>query len=67
MIEIVVNGETKQVEAGLSLKELLSKLGFQLDGTAAAVNEQVVPKSTFDSFKLENGMKVDIFSLVAGG
>lgn len=64
---IQVNGKDHEVEQGTTLSTLLQDLGFALDGTAVAVNDEIVPKSTFDQYILNDHMKVDIFSLVAGG
>lgn len=64
---IQVNGTSHEVNQDTTLTDLLKSLGFALDGTAVAVNDEIVPKSSFDQFKLSDQMKIDIFSLVAGG
>lgn len=67
MITIEVNGRATTIAPGTTLSALLEELKFSLDGTAVAVNESIVPKSTFGTFVLQNNMKVEVFSLVAGG
>lgn len=67
MINVIVNGTAREVAEGTTMTQLLASLNFALDGTAVAVNDEIVPKSTFEGFVLEANMKVDVFSLVAGG
>lgn len=67
MITIEVNGKNTEIAPGTTLSALLEKLNFALDGTAVAVDDAIVPKSTFGSFELQDKMKIEVFSLVAGG
>lgn len=66
-MQIVLNGQAHEVAAGTTLTELLASLNIALDGTAVSVNDEIVPKSKFGEFALSEAMRVDIFSLVAGG
>ncbi|HIC97716.1 MAG TPA: sulfur carrier protein ThiS, partial [Aquificaceae bacterium] len=49
--------------------ELLKCMGIKVRevGFAVAVNEEVIPKSEYDSRKLRDGDKVEIVQLVGGG
>lgn len=67
MITITVNGKSEQLEDNTNVAALVAKLGLVTDGTAVAVDDAIVPKSQFDTFTLKDGMKADVFSLVAGG
>lgn len=67
MITIEVNGKATEIAPGSTLSALLEQLNFALDGTAVAVDDAIVPKSTFGNFVLQADMKVEVFSLVAGG
>ena len=67
MITITVNGKSEQLEDNTTVAALVAKLGLVTDGTAVAVDDAIVPKSRFDTFTLKDGMKADVFSLVAGG
>ncbi len=64
---IEVNGERTELETTTTVAELLAKLKVPQEGTAVAINDSIVPKSTFAQRTLEPQDKVDIFSLVAGG
>ncbi len=67
MIEIRVNGEPTQVEPGLNLESLLSRL--ELGGKRVAVerNRQVVPRQRYASEPVEPGDRFEIVTLVGGG
>lgn len=66
-ITIQVNHEAREVAEGTTLAALLAAMELPAEGTACAVNETIVPKSKWSEYKLQAGMNVDIFSLVAGG
>ncbi len=66
-MQIMFNQEPVELTAPLSLQDFLSQHGIQAAGTACAVNEEIVPKSQWSDFMLAEGMKLDVFSLVAGG
>lgn len=66
-MQITVNGQAHEVAEGATLSDLLASLKIALDGTAVAVNDEIVPKSRFGEFALSANMRIDIFSLVAGG
>lgn len=66
-MQVIINGQAQEVAEGTTISQLLSSLNIALDGTAVAVDDAIVPKSQFDTFVLTFAMRVDIFSLVAGG
>lgn len=66
-MEIEVNGDKREIESGLTLAQMLQDMNVVPVGTAVAVDSAIVPKGSWAEFKLAAGMKVDIFSLVAGG
>lgn len=60
----------KEIEAPddcRTLSALLKAEGFDGAGRAVAVNNRVVPKSQWDSFMLEDGMKITVIRAVCGG
>lgn len=66
-IEIMVNSRAMEIEEGTTLTKLLEQLGYALDGTAVALDDQIVPKSTFDQKVVTAEARIEVFSLVAGG
>jgi len=68
-MRIYLNGEELEVPEGVTLSELIKSLNIQVRevGFAVAVNEEVVPKSKYESHKLSDGDRVEIVHLVGGG
>ena len=66
-VKITVNGEPKDVEAGLTIDGLLDTLNIKREYTAVAVNREITPKSHYGSVKLSEGDKVEIVRPMGGG
>ena len=66
-MQIVLNGETRTVTAGLSVSGLLTELG--IDGRKVAVerNLEIVPKSAFAATALAEGDRLEIVHFIGGG
>ncbi|WP_461832049.1 sulfur carrier protein ThiS [Aquifex sp.] len=69
MPKIILNGEEKEIPRELTVMELLNELGikFREIGLAVAINEEVVPKSEYNTRKVKDGDKVEVVQLVGGG
>ncbi|MGN0908040.1 MAG: sulfur carrier protein ThiS [Succinivibrio sp.] len=66
-MKITFNGKEREVAKGQTLLELCQELGIKPEGAAAACGGEIVPKGSWKGFVLEDGMEIDVFSLVAGG
>lgn len=66
-MKITFNGQLIEVDSGTTLLSFVTQHGIELEGCAASVDERIVPKSTWSEFVLEEGMNLDVFTLVAGG
>lgn len=66
-MEIMVNGEFHQFEAGTTLAEMLVALDLPLKKIAVERNLEVVPKSTYEDVVLEAGDKLEIIHFIGGG
>ena len=64
---IRVNGEAQHVADGTTLDALLDGLGVRRDGTAVALNDDVVPRAEHRSTALRDGDRLEIIVAVAGG
>ncbi|WP_406677904.1 sulfur carrier protein ThiS [Moorella sp. ACPs] len=66
-MRLKVNGEEREVAAGLTVAELLQQLG--LDGRYMALerNRQVVPRQDYATTVLEEGDELEIIRFVGGG
>lgn len=66
-MNITVNGTPTAVPDGLTLNGLLARHGGHRDGTAVAVDGEVVPRSALDRRRLADGDVVEIVTAVQGG
>lgn len=67
MPTLTVNGEARELPAGLSVADLLGRLGFDPHKVAVEVNQDVVPKAQHGQHRLGAGDQVEIVTLVGGG
>jgi len=66
-MRLTINGEIKDNILARSLKELLDELGIISGRVAVEVNGQVIKKSDYEGFRLNDGDIVEIVSFVGGG
>ena len=64
---ILVNGAPREVADGATLDALLETLGVRRDGTAVALNDDVVPRAHHAATALRDGDRLEIIVAVAGG
>jgi thiamine biosynthesis protein ThiS len=66
-IEITVNGEQKNVPAGLNIPRLLDQLGIRSDRVAIERNLNIVPKERWLETVVASGDRFEIVHFVGGG
>jgi sulfur carrier protein len=66
-VTITVNGESRGLPDGTTLGALLDQLEIRRDGTAVALNDDVVPRARHDAVTLRDGDRLEIIVAVAGG
>jgi len=66
-VKFELNGEPEEVEAGLSVHELLVKFGLVGRRVAVAINTEVVPRSRFAEVQIGDGDRVEVIHAVGGG
>jgi len=66
-MQIILNGESKEVESGISLEELIASLNLQIKVMASAVNMEIVKKEDWNNCQLKDGDKIDLLDFVGGG
>ena len=62
-----MNGETVQLEEGSTVSDLCQRFGIKPAGTAVAVNGELVPRSDYGKFALQEASAVEVIVLVGGG
>ena len=66
-MQIIVNGEAKEIPEGTTLRGLIEHLGLGKAFCAAEVNKKAVPRREQDGTALKAGDAIEIVSLVGGG
>jgi len=66
-VEIIVNGESRQVAAAATVAELLQELGLSGRFVAVEINLELVPHSQHATRRLAAGDRLEIVTLVGGG
>ena len=66
-MNVVVNGEAHQVDGPLSVDGLVDAMGLERQGLAIAVNDEVVPRSTWADRPVEEGDRVEVLTIAQGG
>ncbi len=64
---VYINGEDRPELCGKSLIEALESLGYNKNRVAVELNENIVPKSEYESTSLKDGDRVEIVGFVGGG
>jgi len=66
-MNIQINGNTQQFDDGLTAEKLVESLGLQGRRIAMEVNQEIVPRSAYDSFQFKENDRVEIIHAVGGG
>ena len=66
-IEVVINGESRGVPAGLNVASLLAALGIEGDRVAVELNRAIVAKRDWPGTPVSAGATLEIVQFVGGG
>lgn len=66
-MNITLNGEERQVEAGANVAALLKSLNLHTGKVAVERNLCIVPRSQYGETVLEEGDKIEIVRFIGGG
>jgi sulfur carrier protein len=67
MMTIVLNGENKRVDANTCISQLLKSLNLENKRLAVEINKEIIHRSDFDNFTLNELDKVEIVQAIGGG
>lgn len=67
MIEIIVNGERKQIPGKLNVKEAIKALEYAGEGFALALNGTFVALSAYETTRIKDNDSIEILAPVQGG
>lgn len=63
----VVNGESRSIDEGATVADLLAELNLRGRRVAVELNRDIVPKTEFDSRAICEGDTIEIVQFVGGG
>ncbi|MGP3592923.1 sulfur carrier protein ThiS [Vagococcus sp. WN89Y] len=66
-MQIHFNDEPMQCMPGLSVTTLLDQLTQLKPGVALALNEQILPREQWDDHLVQDGDRILLFQVIAGG
>jgi sulfur carrier protein len=66
-VQIVLNGEPRQVPAGASAARVIEMLALGGRRVAVEVNGEIVPRSRYTEYELHAGDRIEIVHAVGGG
>ncbi|HGX92639.1 MAG TPA: sulfur carrier protein ThiS [Candidatus Tenderia sp.] len=66
-MEIVINGESREVVQGYTVAQLIADQGLAGRRLAVEVNREIVPRSSHAAHQLQAGDHVEIVHAIGGG
>jgi len=63
----IVNGQPRQLPEHTTIEQLIEQLGLAGSICAAEGDKKIVPKRERSSFQIQDGMTIEIVTLVGGG
>tara|TARA_Y100001934_G_scaffold242453_1_gene298215 strand:+ start:188 stop:391 length:204 start_codon:yes stop_codon:yes gene_type:complete len=66
-VQLTINGEKRVIKESNNLADLIKELDIKAPNFAMALNQQVVPRSKYDSTIIKENDKVEIVHAVGGG
>ena len=66
-MNIIVNGEAREFKSESTLLEILNELSLEGKVMAAAVNMDIVKQDSWNTYKLNDGDKLELLDFVGGG
>jgi sulfur carrier protein len=66
-VEVTVNGSRRDVPAGVTVRELVERLGLTDGPVAVEINRAIVPRALHVERRVEPGDVLEIVHFVGGG
>ena len=67
MIRVMVNGEERELEAGLSVNTMLQRLGLHPRMVVVEYNREILDRSAFEATEVRAGDNFELVHFVGGG
>ena len=66
-MQVIVNGQPREVEPGITLSELVAKLMLAPERLAVELNREVVRRAEWERTQVNEGDRIEIVHFVGGG
>ena len=66
-MQITINGQSEQIDGTLSVADLLEQRKLEPVRVAVEINEEIVPRKTFNEALVHDGDRIEIVTFVGGG
>ena len=66
-MELTINGEKRKINESQNLADLVKELDIEAPNFAIALNQQVVPRSKYESTAIKENDQIEIVHAVGGG
>lgn len=66
-MKILLNGETREVPADSTAQDLVELLDLTGKRLAMEVNREILPRTRYQQYHLQNGDEVEIVHAIGGG
>lgn len=66
-MEIKINGESRTLDAPISVAGLVESLGLESRKVAVELNLEIVPRSVYEKTIVQNGDRLEIVQFIGGG
>ena len=66
-MNIVLNGESTEVEAGATIGVVIDRVTPDRSRVAVERNRKIVPRATFDETAVAEGDEIEVVTLAGGG
>ena len=66
-IQIYINGKMKNININYNLIDILEEYSLQNKLVAIEVNQEVIPKSSYKTIKINKNDRIEILELIGGG
>jgi sulfur carrier protein len=66
-MEVIVNGSSREIPEGLTVKELVAHLGLTDGPVAVEINREIVPRAEHATRPVATGDAIEIVHFVGGG
>lgn len=66
-MKITVNGQSRQVDESLNLRDIITEFARQSNRVVVEVNGAIVPNEKWDALAIAEGDRIELVSFVGGG